>query len=150
MTSDFQKVFKKFLFYLFMFPYLMMTGPPLSSINAFKNTPPTICDTCHISRAHAHAHTQADPVPGVPGSPLQPLLQLRAQASWPTELLHHPAGVPQLVGGQQGLQGPQVALQGLGQGRHGLGGHGGEGATTRLQPERNLQGGRGRGRGGED
>lgn len=89
----------------------------------------------HIS----HTDTaDADPVPRVPGSPLQPLLQQRAKAARPAKLLHHPAGVAQLLGGQQRLQGPQVALQGLGQRGHRMGGHGGE--ETRLLRQRNLEG----------
>lgn len=71
-------------------------------------------------------HTHTHPVLGESGSPLQPLLQVCAQTTGPPELLHHPTGVAELLGGQQGLQSPQVALQGLGQRRHRLLGHGGE------------------------
>lgn len=86
---------------------------------------------CHIP----HTDTaDTDPVPRLAGSPLQPLLQPRAQAARPAKLLHHPAGVAQLLGGQQGLQGPQVALQGLGQLGHRLGGHGGGEETQLLLP----------------
>lgn len=83
-------------------------------------------------------HTgDTDPVLGVSSSPLQAVLQLCSQTARPTELLNHPAGVADLLGGQQWLQGPQVALQGLGQRGHWLGGH--RGGKTQLLLQRNLQ-----------
>lgn len=99
-----------------------------------KTHPHPPLNTCPIS----HPDTaDTDPVLGVFGSPLQPLLQPCTEAAGLAELLHRLAGVAELLRGQQGLQGPQVALQGLGQRRHRLGGHGGE--ETQLLPQGNLQ-----------
>lgn len=67
--------------------------------------------------------SQTDPVLGASGSPLQTHLQLCTEASRHAELLHHPAGVIDLLRGQQGLQGLKVGLQGLGQRGHRLIGH---------------------------
>lgn len=72
------------------------------------------------------------------GSLLQTLLQPRSEATRTAELVHHPACVAELVRGQQGLQGPQVALQGLRQRRHGLRGH--RGGETQLLPHGGLEG----------
>lgn len=102
----------------------------------FKNTPTCPSNICRISLSDP---ADTDPVLGVSGSPLQTLLQLRTEAARPAELLHHPAGVLELLGGQQRLQDPQVALQGLRQRGHRLGWHGGE--EAHLLPRGNLEGG---------
>lgn len=94
----------------------------------------------HITRHHlsqfppGHTH----PVFGLHGPPFQAVLQLRAQPARPAELLHHPARVAQLLGGQQRLQGLQVALQGLGERGHRLRRHRGE--ETRTLPLWKLEG----------
>lgn len=79
------------------------------------------------------------PVLAVSGSSLQTLLQQRAQAARPAELVHHAAGVVELLRGQQRLQRPQVTLQRVGQGGHRLRGHGG-GEGTLLLPRGRLRG----------
>lgn len=82
-------------------------------------------------------HSATHPVLVESGSFLQTLLQLWTQPARPAKIMHHPAGVAQLLGGQQGLQRPQVALQGLGQRRNRLWGHGRK--ETQLLPQGNLQ-----------
>lgn len=102
------------------------TRPPMpaptergSATPAFKHTH---INLHHLSLSPTHTH----PVFCLPGSPFQALLELRAQSSGPAELLHHPPCVAQFFGGQQRLQGLQVAAQGLGQRGHRLRRHRGE------------------------
>ena len=105
---------------------------PSSSYHALKHT------HTHTSIYHSLHNADTYPVLGVSGSLLQPVLQPCTKTAGPAKLLHHPAGVSDLLGGQQGLQSLQVAMQGLSQRGNRLGGHGGE--ETQLLPPRHLEG----------
>ena len=104
-----------------------MLNLPVSASNTpvllylcFIKTPISVPDICHIS----HTDTaDTDPVLCASGSLLQSCLQPCTKAPGPAKLLHYPAGVAELIGGQQGLQAPEVTLQRLDQRGHRLRGH---------------------------